>query len=142
MKNTKILFAVLLCVFLLSGPAAAQKIPFYLDLPAGYGTDDGVTGVMSEISFVQDSEIIQNAIGGIPAGSFTEAGVGFSDGYTFVAIGNDDEGLDDTGNPGGYEMTFVFNLSGAVTSFDNATETANFTFAPGGTVEVFVDNAT
>ena len=140
MKRSFCVLIAVLGLFLLVAPANAVKIPFYLDLPTGVGTGDGVTGLMNQISFVQDSEIIQDAILGTPAGLFTENGVAFSDAFTFVNVGNDNEGLNDTVNTGGYEMTMVFNnLSGVANSFDEATETANFTFFPTGTIEFWVD---
>lgn len=130
---------VIISVFLLSTTSfALTKIPFYINLPGAIGTGDGVTGLMNQISFVQDSEVIQDAVLGVPFGGFTETGVAFSDGYTFVSTLGDSEGLN---SAGGYEMTFIFDLTGDVTSFDSTTETANFTFDPGGTIKIFVDPA-
>lgn len=135
----KIKSILLTVVFLLAGISLANAIPFSLDLKTklGYnGTGDGKTGLMSQISLVQNSEITQQLNQGL---TFTEQGVGFADGMTFLAAQNDDEGLNDN-----YELTFDFNLSGYAASIAedvNGDRIATFVFASGGTANVYFDTA-
>ena len=140
----KLFLCFLASFFLLTSQAYAVPVPFYLDLSnEGVNTSGGgVTDLLSQISFVQNSEIIQQV--GNPSGfpsigdTFTENGVGFADGFTFApgapVLNPNDAGLNSE-----FEMTFTFNnLTGSITN--QVGNIASFNFDQTGTVNVYVDD--
>lgn len=142
----KIMLSSLLLMVIASS-AFAVAIPFKIDLGSlglttGAYDADAQTSLMSQISFVQTSEILQNVdttTGTLT--SFNEDGIGYATSFTpIVSGGFDSEGLatGDVNNPGLFEMTFQFTgLQGNVVNFVN--DTIFFDFANIGSISIWVD---
>ena len=141
-KSISTTLSFLTVLMLVSTPAWSVSVNYYLDLNSSLTslgvtpTDDGITGLLSQISFVQNSVIEQSAsgLGGtlVQGDAFTEDGVGYADGFSYVNPGVDSEGLDSR-----YELTFTFtDLAGTVSSFD--LNEVNFNFNNIGTVSAYL----